>query len=116
MLGEPEAAALRAALLRWPMLVSSSLLVVESLRVCAELWRRVRPSRRRWAGHDRAAADRRRGAPRGSDLAPSSLRSLEAIHLATALSLHDQLVVLLCYDERLATAAADAGVVVLAPR
>jgi predicted nucleic acid-binding protein len=44
------------------------------------------------------------------------LRSLDAIHLAMARLLGPELTALVTYDERLATAAADAGVSVLAPR
>ena len=44
------------------------------------------------------------------------LRSLDAIHLATARLLGPELTALVTYDERLAKAAADAGVSVLAPR
>lgn len=44
------------------------------------------------------------------------LRSLDAIHLATARLLGPELTALLTYDDRLAKAAADAGIPVLAPR
>ena len=43
------------------------------------------------------------------------LRSLDAIHLATARLLGPELTALLTYDDRLANAAADAGIPVLAP-
>ena len=43
------------------------------------------------------------------------LRSLDAIHLATARILGPELTALLTYDDRLAKAAADAGISVLAP-
>jgi hypothetical protein len=43
------------------------------------------------------------------------LRSLDAIHLATARLLGAELTALLTYDDRLAKAAADAGIPVLAP-
>lgn len=48
-------------------------------------------------------------------LQPASLRSLDAIHLATALSIRDRLGIVFCYDERLADAAASAGLVVARP-
>lgn len=44
------------------------------------------------------------------------LRSLDAIHLATARMLGPELTGLLTYDERLAAAAKDAGIEVIAPR
>lgn len=48
-------------------------------------------------------------------LAPE-LRALDAIHLASALVLGEALRAFLCYDERLARAAASAGLTVAAPR
>lgn len=44
-----------------------------------------------------------------------SLRTLDAIHLATALSLGEGVGVILTYDQRLAEASAAAGLRVLAP-
>jgi len=49
-------------------------------------------------------------------LDPSGLRSLDAIHLASALSLGDDLDGLITYDDRLANAAVSLGIAVLAPR
>ena len=46
---------------------------------------------------------------------PTSLRSLDAIHLAAALTLEDDLQGIVTYDERLAEAAGLNGVHVLAP-
>lgn len=48
-------------------------------------------------------------------LAPASLRSLDAIHVAAALMLGDELDGIVCYDDRLASAARHNGVVVVAP-
>ena len=48
-------------------------------------------------------------------LAPASLRSLDAIHLATALELRSELSAFVCYDERLAAAARDLGMMVVTP-
>lgn len=49
-------------------------------------------------------------------LDPSMLRSLDALHLAAALSLGDELEAMITYDERLAQACRANGVDVLAPR
>lgn len=46
---------------------------------------------------------------------PPELRSLDAIHLATALSIRDRVGAVFTYDKRLAEASADAGLQVLAP-
>ncbi len=48
-------------------------------------------------------------------LEPSTLRSLDAIHLASALQLGDELDALVTYDERLAVAADAYGVTVVTP-
>jgi predicted nucleic acid-binding protein len=50
-----------------------------------------------------------------SEMAPAGLRSLDAIHLASALSIGDELNVLITYDSRLADAARAAGLNVEAP-
>jgi uncharacterized protein len=49
-------------------------------------------------------------------LQPPALRSLDAIHLATALSLGDDLGVLIAYDARLLQAARQHGLPVAEPR
>lgn len=48
-------------------------------------------------------------------LDPTILRSLDAVHLAAALTLGDQLEAMVTYDERLAEAARANGVPVVAP-
>ena len=47
---------------------------------------------------------------------PANLRSLDAIHLATALSAPDDLAGIVTYDERLARAAATARLQVFQPK
>lgn len=49
-------------------------------------------------------------------LDPPGLRSLDAIHLAAALDLGDDLEGLVTYDDRLAEAAVSNGVAAVAPR
>lgn len=48
-------------------------------------------------------------------LDPVTLRSLDAVHLASALTLGDELEGILTYDDRLGAAARDLGLPVLAP-
>ncbi|MEY8015701.1 type II toxin-antitoxin system VapC family toxin [Mycobacterium servetii] len=50
-----------------------------------------------------------------ADLRPSSLRSLDAVHLAAARRAGTELRVLLTYDNRMEAAAADLGMAVEAP-
>jgi len=48
-------------------------------------------------------------------LEPAQLRTLDAIHLASALALRDDLGVVITYDARMASAAAELGLNVAAP-
>ena len=48
-------------------------------------------------------------------LQPPDLRWLDAIHLATAITIRDSLGVVFCYDRRLADAAESAGLPVARP-
>lgn len=50
-----------------------------------------------------------------AELSPANLRSLDAIHLASALSLGEDLGAMAVYDLALADAARTAGLTVLAP-
>jgi len=52
---------------------------------------------------------------RAADLDPDLLRSLDAVHLAAALELGDELDGLVTYDDRLADAARVHGITVIAP-
>ena len=52
---------------------------------------------------------------RRRSLSPVGLRSLDAVHLATALSVREEIGVFLTYDKRLADAATDLGLNVAKP-
>jgi uncharacterized protein len=113
---EAESAALEAALGAWPRLASSTLLEVEGLRAA----RRTNP-----VAYDAAItvlggmelleidADVRRAAVAMRD---PGVRSLDAIHLATALSFGDRCGAFFAYDERLIAAARAHGLTVTVPR
>ena len=49
------------------------------------------------------------------DLRPAALRSLDALHLASALLLREDLTAFVAYDARLAVAAQDAGLATASP-
>lgn len=53
---------------------------------------------------------------RAGELEPGLLRSLDALHLAAALELGDELDGLITYDDRMASAARALGISVVAPR
>ncbi|HWX44028.1 MAG TPA: type II toxin-antitoxin system VapC family toxin [Solirubrobacteraceae bacterium] len=114
VLPEPETAALLAALEGAARLVAAEVLEVEVLRAT------------RRGGGDLATARAQLAAvrmlplssairTRASELDPPSVRSLDAIHLATALSLAERLDRFCTYDERMALAGRQAGLDVLAP-
>jgi hypothetical protein len=50
-----------------------------------------------------------------ANVGPPELRTLDALHLASAVSLEDDLGAIACYDERLAGAAALEGIAVVSP-
>jgi predicted nucleic acid-binding protein len=52
---------------------------------------------------------------RAAEVVPRTLRTLDAIHLATALDLSPPPDAFLCYDRRLASAARSHGLAVVAP-
>jgi predicted nucleic acid-binding protein len=52
---------------------------------------------------------------KAASLGPSELRSLDAIHLASALSVKADLTALVAYDSRLCSAATDSGIEVASP-
>ena len=113
---EPETAALREALRGWPVLISSELIRVES--VCTA---------RRIGGEDvleRALAmlDRIELVPTSPEILKlatgpftPSLRAMDAIHLATALSTREDLGTVFVYDSDLRNAALAQGLSAIAP-
>jgi predicted nucleic acid-binding protein len=52
---------------------------------------------------------------RASEVGPTDLRSLDAIHLASALAIGRELDAVVTYDRRLAAAAEEAGFAVMSP-
>jgi predicted nucleic acid-binding protein len=112
---EPESAALRSELAGRELL-SSALLVVEGRRAARRYGELA--ARRARVGLtaltllplDRGILDA------AADLGPAELRSLDALHLATVLSLGEDLERLYCYDARLTAAAQALGIVVSRPR
>jgi predicted nucleic acid-binding protein len=114
VLPEPETPALLAALEGVERLVASEILEIEVLRATR------RGGGDTAAAHDQLAAVRllplsSEIRKRASELEPLSVTSLDAIHLATALSLDERLDGLYTYDERMSLAAREAGLDVQAP-
>jgi uncharacterized protein len=117
VLPETESGALRQAMEGWAAPVSSSLAAVE----CARALRRITAPP---AVRDRAARVLESMTLVRLDavvlrlaetVGPRDLRTLDALHLATALSLGDQPEAFVTYDDRLATAARRMRLPVLQP-
>lgn len=111
VLGEPETDALRTALAEWFPQLTSVVGEVEVLRTA------------RRGGVDAAAVLRPLTLVEldepvrilAASVGSPSLRTLDAIHLASALSLGDDLGAFCCYDGRLSADAEAAGLRVVAP-
>jgi predicted nucleic acid-binding protein len=111
---EAETAALRQELRRWPDRASSLLATVEVTRTA-----------RRLGGHAPAIAvgvlaGLRLFAiepivPAATQIGGTTLRSLDAIHLATAASISRQLGALITYDQRMISEAKTLGLPVVSP-
>jgi predicted nucleic acid-binding protein len=112
---EPESSALRAEIASGDALVSSALLLVEGRRAAAR-YGPLALVRARTAlttvtllpVDDATLED-------AADLHPAELRSLDALHLASAIGLGAELGRFYCYAQRLAAAAATLGVDVRQP-
>lgn len=116
IVAEPESGALRLFLSSGPTLVSSRIAAVEVRRVV---------SRQDELDTDEQVQSLLDGvlfvefdpkiAQAAAAVQPPSLRSLDAIHLASALSLADEVATVITYDHRLADAVRAAGLTVAAP-
>jgi uncharacterized protein len=114
-LREVEHSALLVELAEWDGYVSSALLAVETIRACARYGR----------GHAADARSFLEGLSllplddavlnEAASLDPAGLRSLDALHLATALGIRDEIGAFVTYDQRLADAAGERGLNVVRP-
>jgi len=115
VVSEPESRALREALRSWPERVSSVAAEIEVERVARRIGggaiRRARSVLARLALVELSDEVRSSAAA----LRPPELRALDAVHLATALSLGKDLGALCAYESPLVDAAAAVGVNVVAP-
>jgi predicted nucleic acid-binding protein len=112
---EPQSEALHAYLRGWPLRVSAALLWTETLRAA----QRQSPARveRTWRLLQlMPLLEVDRGLFRQAGLlGPAHIRSLDAIHIAAAMSLGSDLGIVITYDERLAAAASLYGLPVAFP-
>lgn len=116
VVAEPESAALRRAIARWPQRASSALLRAETIRALRRSGNtgQVPAARRLLRAVSMVQVDQPL-LDRAADLEPGELRTLDAIHLASALEIGPDLGVMLAYDIRLRSAAQAYGLVVESP-
>jgi predicted nucleic acid-binding protein len=114
---EPETGALLEVLSEWPERVSSEVARVEVSRAVRRAGGDPDDIRRAGEILDRLGLIHvdAEVLSIAAEVSPGELRSLDAIHLATALSLGDDLGALAVYDERLARAATANGLITLSP-
>jgi predicted nucleic acid-binding protein len=105
---------LRSELSRWDGYVSSMLLAVEAIRACSRYSPDSARDARAWLEGvsllplDDAVLDA------ATELAPPTLGTLDALHLATALTVREELGAFFTYDQRLFAAAKGQGITVYA--
>jgi predicted nucleic acid-binding protein len=111
---EPETDALVGLVREDPLLVSSALTWIEVIRAVGRARASTTRAERVLSGIGLVPIDD--GIVRSAaTLGPASLRTLDAIHVATAISLGGDVSRLVTYDERLASAASGTGIEVIAP-
>lgn len=117
VLPEAESAALLECLAAWPARVTSELARVEVLRAARRASLKAEVEQRAEEVVASIHLLRLDGEilDRAARLEPRTLRSLDALHLASALSLGEDLGAIAIYDSAFATAAAAIGLAVLAP-
>ena len=113
---EPQSLALRRYLRRRRPLVSSALARTEVLRALLPAGDEAMTRGRAVLQHIDLVRVNDRILNAAGVLRPPRLRSLDAIHLATAQELGDELSALVTYDDRMVTAAKQLGYSVVQPR
>ena len=102
-------------LAKWDGYASSALLAVEAVRACARYGDEYAANARSWLEGvallplDESVLDE------ATALSPTGLRSLDALHLATALSIRAEVGAFVSYDQQLAGAAEALGFNVVRP-
>lgn len=115
VLREAEEGALRAKMAEWDGYVSSALLGVEAVRACRRHRGEYASDARGWLLDVALIPLEDALLDKATSLDPPALRSLDALHLATALSIRDDIGAFYSYDRRLAEAATRHGLEVMSP-
>jgi predicted nucleic acid-binding protein len=115
-LQEAEREPLLSELAKWEGYVSSALLGVEAIRACGRYGEGYAADARSFLMDISLLPLEGAVLTDAASFGPARLRSLDAMHLATALSIRDEIGAFITYDERLGEAARDQGLVVAQPR
>jgi len=115
ILEEPEPPALQDYLSGAGTVVSSAVALTELVRAACRVRSDLEGEARQLLEHVVLVNVDRRVLERAATLSPREIRTLDAIHLATAQMLGDELEVIVTYDARMGQAAREAGVKVDAP-
>lgn len=115
VLDEPHSLLLRASIRPEASLASSALAVVEVLRALGQHGEGALDAGRELLDRINLVEVSRSVLDTAANLPPMVLRSLDAIHVASALLLGDECEGVVTYDARMQQAARDAGFAVLAP-
>lgn len=113
---EPETEALKRETRSWPRRATSRLAVVELIQSVRRADPALEPAARRLIGGVTLLADSNRVLLDATQLEPQTLRSLDAIHMATALRVRSALAAFVSYDQRQLEAAEALGLPVVSPR
>jgi predicted nucleic acid-binding protein len=116
VIAEPESASLRRHLRRRRPLVSSALARTEVLRALLDEGPEATARAHALFGRVDLLRINDRVLDSAGTLLPSHLRSLDAIHLASALQLGTDLGALVSYDQRMLDAARHLGINIASPR
>lgn len=106
---------LRSELSRWDGYVSSMLLGVEAIRACSRYGPDFAHDARTWLESVALIPLDDRVLDVATSLSPPTLRALDALHLATALSVRGEVGAFFSFDERLREAARTHGLPVCPP-
>lgn len=115
VVAEPQSAALVARVGDWPNRASSELARVEVVRVARRYSDEAAAVARRLLADVVLIPVDRQILDVAESLGPEVLRAIDAVHVASALSLGRRLGALITYDGRMTAAAHSAGLTVLAP-
>jgi predicted nucleic acid-binding protein len=114
-LQEAEREPLLFELAKWEGYVSSALLGLEAIRACGRYGEGYAADARSFLMDISLLPLEDAVLSGAASLGPTKLRSLDAMHLATALNVRDEIGAFITYDQRLGEAAAGQGLPVTQP-